>query len=170
MDEAVRKRYDPLVYELLKERFFSEWDRIDALDQKANNSIGFSGIILSFISAAGVYFIQYMPKTANLYSLYSFLFLSGVSFLVFSIVLALKACSVEIYMMFPEPDKFLNEARNVTRDEMLEALPEAYAEFIKSNKLIIDNKAKYISYSHKVLFIGILLNTIFIMSLIFLKS
>ena len=140
------------------------------MDQKANNTIGFSGIILSFVAAAGVYLIQYVPKTANYYSLFSYLFLFGVVFLVLSIFLALKASSVKYYKMFPEPDKFLKKTENLKKEDILDGLPKVYDAIITSNRAIINNNAKYISYSQIFLSVGLLLNVLFVMSMVFLKN
>lgn len=171
MTNDVEIKYDSLVYELLKDRYNSEMERIDSLDQKANNTIGFAGIILSFVSAAGVYLIKDVPKSSNFYIIYSSLFLLGIIMLGISIFFALRACSVKDYDMFPEdPDPFIKKLEKVKRETIVNSLPAAYRSVLNNNRPRIDEKAEFLKRSFKYLSAGIFINLLFIASMLLLRN
>jgi hypothetical protein len=170
MPKVYEAKYDQVAYEILKERFFSELSRIDALDQKANNTIGFVGIILSFISALGIYLIKDLPPSTNLFAFYICLFLFGVVLLVVSIFCALIATSVKDYDEFPEKtEEFLKEVKYASKEQIIDASIEAYDYCINKNKKVINEKAEFLMKSFNFLFIAILVNISFMM-IIFLTK
>ncbi|VVB63482.1 Uncharacterised protein [uncultured archaeon] len=174
MPDEYKAKYNAKVYELLKERFSSEFSRINNLDQKANNTIGFVGIILSFVSAIiGSFLIKDVSRSSNFFALYCFLFLLGIVLLVLSILCALMASWVKDYEIFPEfngkPEDFLEYVKYKKEEEIIDESVEVFSSIIEENKKRINEKADFIKQSHKSLIIAIFVNIIFIAVILLTK-
>jgi hypothetical protein len=174
MPEEYKAKYNPVVYELLKERFSSEFSRINTLDQKANNTIGFVGIIFSFVSAIGGFLLKDVSRSSNFFALYSFLFLLGVILLALSMLCGLEASWVKDYETFPdfhgEPGRFLNNLQYKNKEITIDAFVEIYSTLIKNNKKIINEKADFIKISHKTLIVAIFINILFTVVILLTKN
>jgi hypothetical protein len=162
-------KYDPLVYEILKAKFDLDWNRIDTLDQKANNTIGFVGIILSLLLALGDWFLK--EKENNLNYNYGYVFFVFVVLLfIVSIFYALKATSIKNYKTYPGMIRdFIDEVEKQDKQFIIESAILNYGKAIEINIDIINKKAEYIKSSHHLFVIGLFINALFVIYLILIK-
>ena len=103
-----------MIFELIKRRYDSEWNRVKDLESKANNLIGFVSIIVGLLLGSGTFKLS----AALLYSLVSIPYFLGVGILLVSIEFALGAVRVRRYGALPDVrdllDKYALEPYNKT--------------------------------------------------------
>jgi len=162
MHEEIEKR-DQLIYELINDRFRLEWQRTNDLDGKASSIIGFVGIIITLQAGLGSFLLKEIPKTFEFYILFSALFLSGIIFLICSILCGLKACYIRKWRVVPDPEylieKFAKEDRS--RIDILRIVSQEISDTVKKNETTNDDKARFIRYGFMFLVLGIVVVIMF---------
>lgn len=94
-----QKERDLMIFDLVKRRYDSEWQRINNLDSKANNLIGFISVIVTLLLGAGTLQVQQFLSNSN-----KWLFVTGIGFLVASLCASLWAFKVRRWKIVPHVD------------------------------------------------------------------
>ncbi|MFH1787914.1 MAG: hypothetical protein ABH834_00865 [Candidatus Altiarchaeota archaeon] len=141
--EEIEKESRDLIFSEIKDRLNFQCSSIDALDTKTSIVLGFIGVILG---------VLYSSDTA-----YNMVSLSGLSLILFSLVLSILAFRTEGYRRDPEPRPFRDDYLSKTENEVRQQLMENWIESFESNKKKISRKAKFINIALILLFLGLVL-------------
>lgn len=139
------KERDKLIYEIIVERHKQELQRTSDLDSKANNTIGFSGLLATLIATV----VSYLPKGS-----YTLLFSAPLSLLIVSAILGLLAYRVKTYEAI-EPRKFIEEYKDKTLKNTLREYVGTIADSTLKNHKVHEDKAKLIKYASALLVLAI---------------
>ena len=163
---------DQILYDIFKDRFNSELNRIRDLDQKSSNIISFIGIIISIQSALGVFLLKEIPKS-SFYWIASVIFAFGMLFLLVAMRYAIKSYWVQDYIDVPGDPKDVFENYCKTNSHKLRILRNFSIEICKAtrkNRNINDNKVTNIKRSLQFLILGIGSDFLFIIVLLLMKN
>ncbi len=162
------EKRDEFIYELIADRFRLEWQRTNDLDGKASGIIGFVGIIVSLQAGLGSFLLKEIPKTCDFYIHLCALFLSGIIFLMCSILCGLKAYYVKTWKVVPDPEHLIEEyaKKDRSRIDILRIVSAEIFDAVTKNKETNDEKAKFIKYGFALLILGILMVIIFVCGLL----
>jgi hypothetical protein len=157
-----------LIYDIIYERYQSEWQRTNQIESKATNIVGFVGIIFGLLSSTGIYLLEKRAINGVLYldSLWFYLF--SLIFFIITIFLSISALYLKKWARTPET-KYLLENYVEKGVEIETTLENLYWEFSKGvfeNSAKNDVKATYLRYSFISFGMGILLTAFFILSLL----
>jgi hypothetical protein len=141
------KERDKLIYEIILNRHDQELQRTGNLDSKANNTIGFAGIIATLI----VTIVSYFPNGT-----YTLLFPVPLALLVVSAMLGLLAYRVKMYEAI-QPREFIEEYKDKTLRKTLREYTGTVADSTLKNHIVHENKAKLIEYASGLLVLAITL-------------
>jgi hypothetical protein len=142
-DKEVQR--DKLIYEIVSDRYKQELRITIDLDSKANNVIGFSGLLATLIVAI----TGYLPKGD-----YQALFVVPVILLIFSAIEGLRAYWIKPYKAI-EPENFVKEYKNKSTTEILRDLYATTAYIINKNNEINRRRATWIKYASTLLVLAI---------------
>lgn len=149
------KKVDPrdkLIFDLVRERYNQELSRINDLDGKAGNLIGFVGIITSFVLGIGsLSFVQEQKPDAWLVAI----FLLGVLFLMGSMVLGLLAYRVRRWEVVPKVKVLIEKYTTEMYDVVLKSVGATTSETVEKIAKQNDDKADYINAAWWFLIIGL---------------
>jgi hypothetical protein len=164
MDDEKTEKRDLLIYELIAERFRLEWQRINDLDGKATNIIGFVGIIVSLHVGLGGFLLKEIPKTNEYYFYLYVLFLLGIIFLMCSILYALKAYYMKTWIAIPDTEILIEKYAKKDRSkiDIVRIVSQEISDAVKENKIKNDDKSVSIKDSFRFLVFGIGMNIIFV--------
>ena len=163
-----------LILDSVKERFNLEIERKQDLDGKANNLIGFVGIILSLISGFGLTTLTaialptfelswyYASKISSLV-----VFASVYASLFFSVLFVLKALQIKNYSYVPNAFNLIGAFENSNKDDVCQALYDEYAIAIKSNLTENNQEAHDIRKSIYCLLVALVLFSISVLLFVF---
>lgn len=134
---------DQLLYEIITERFKTEWFRTEYLDKKANNTLIVAGLLLVILSGIGSLTIMSIPKTHDFYFILCLTFISSIILLMHSALYSLKACSITSWKIVPDTEHLINRygKENESRINILRIISSTLSITIKHNKAINDTKA-----------------------------
>ena len=147
ISEEEEKERDKLIYEIIVKRHDQELQRTSDLDTKANNTIGFSGILATLIATV----VGFLPKGS-----YTLLFAVPLSLLIASAILGLLAYRVKTYEAI-EPSTFIEEYKDKTLQKTLRNYTKTVADSTIKNHLVHEDKAKLIKYASGLLVLAITL-------------
>ncbi len=97
--DTEQKERDLMIFDLVKRRYDSEWQRINNLDSKANNLIGFISVIVTLLLGAGTLQVQQLLSNSN-----KWIYITGIVFLLASIGAALWAFQIRRWKIVPHVD------------------------------------------------------------------
>ncbi len=164
-----------LILNSVMERFKLEVERKQDLDGKANNLVGFVGIIMSLISGFGLTSLTsiILPKSEL-----SWFFASKISPIVTfvlvyvllfgSILFVLKALQIKNYAYVPNAFNLIGGYENSSKDVVSQALYDEYAVAISSNLVENDKEAFDIRKSIYCLLVSLILFSITVILFVFL--
>jgi hypothetical protein len=163
-DEQKIEKHDQLIYDIIRERFRLEWQRIINLDSKASGIIGFVGIIISLQAGLGGFLLNAVPRDSNFYCPLCALFLSGIILLMCSILCGLKAYYVKAWKIVPETKRFIEECakKDRSRIDILRMVSQDLSEAVTYNSANNDIKAKCIKIGLGFLIFGIVFVILFV--------
>jgi hypothetical protein len=105
-DENVDKKRDDLIFELIKRRIDSEGQRINSLDTKAGNLVGYVSVLVglllgggSLLSGGAIFKTSSVLLSSN--HIVPFIYFVGVAFLLVSIDCSLTALKVRRWIAVP---------------------------------------------------------------------
>ena len=136
---------DRLIYDIIVDRYHEELQLTSDLDSKANNVIGFSGLLATLIAAIAVY----LPKGH-----YPLLFVVPIVILIVSAIEGLRAYWIKTYKAI-EPKKFIGEYSNRTGTDTLQEYTATIAGCIEKRHLVNEDKAKGIKYATGLLVLSV---------------
>jgi Flp pilus assembly protein TadB len=145
--EKEEKERNQLIYDIVVRRHDQELQRTSDLDSKANNTIGFSGLLATLIGAV----VGYFSKGA-----YSVLFAVPLSLLIVSAILGLLAYRVSTYEAI-HPREFIEYYKDKTYKQTLIEYAGTIADSTIKNHRLHENKAKLIKYASALLVLAITL-------------
>lgn len=157
-----------LIYNIVYERYQSEWQRTNQIENKATNIVGFVGIIFGLLSNTGVYLLQQRASAGSLYIYSLWFFVFSLIFFIITMFLSLSALYVTKWRRIPET-KYLIEnyaEKGVEIEETLKDLYLEYSDGVGKNVKKNDVKAKCLRYSFISFGMGILLTAFFVLSLL----
>ena len=170
--EIRKKEAAKVIHDSVVKRFELEIERKKSLDKKANNLIGFIGIILSLVTGFGVIYLK-MPKFVEwnfgylieLSPLFSFITVCIALFL--STFFILRALQIKNYSYVPNAFNLIGEYEDSSENSVLQALYDEYAIAIKENTQENNKEARKIQKAVYCLSIGFLLLFIHVILSIF---
>jgi hypothetical protein len=142
---------DMLLFDLIKRRYDSVWDRITNLDSKANNLMGFVSVVIGLLLG---------PITLSLskllsYLLLSVLYFSGIGLLLISIGIALYALKIKRWDAVPDVQTLLDKYTSTSYYEALIANRDTMADAVLKMEKQTNSKAKFIGLSWYLLIAGL---------------
>jgi hypothetical protein len=149
--EDDRKR-DILIFELIKRRLDNEWRRINDLDNKANNLVGFVSVVVSLLLGAATFKLSSaLMCTANLLILY---FL-GIGILLTCIIVALTGSKVRKWSDVPDVQYLIKHYTTLPYDEVLKRNAGEMANAVMQIENQNNYKARLVKWSWYLLIIGL---------------
>jgi len=140
------KNYE-FLFQVIKDRFKTEFDSSDRKDEKAAILFGFNGVIFSIIVSSN---LSINPN------LICFKYL-GVLFIITSIVLSFCVIKTRTYRVDPDPENLWKKYENDNYKNTLKRVTVNYIESFKNNKKVIDEKGNFVNIAYKCSIIGIFL-------------
>ena len=148
-----------IIYAEVVNRFKRELERTHHLDIKANNIIGFIGILTGIVSGFGAFTLK-IPTT-DLEMVTLAIYGSSLIFLFLSLVFGMKAHFPQKFTIVPDPYFLIDKYGNATQQKTINDLSDNYAVAVEENLILNNSKIKNIKRSMYCLFIAILLFSIF---------
>jgi hypothetical protein len=160
-EEQRGKEKDDLFFQLVKERYESEFERSTALDDKAGNLIGYVTIVTGLIIGVGTF--DLLNRLAS--PVYYIPYFSGIALLLASMIVSLFAIKTIQWTGAPEL-KWLNEIwinpqyeyRTMIRQIAIRMVDAIDNTNYKNN----ENKARLIRYSWVLLIAGLVVLVIYL--------
>lgn len=150
---------DVLIFELIKRRLDNEWRRINDLDSKANNLVGFVSVVVSLL--LGVATFELSASLACKIHL-SILYFMGIGFLITSIILALSGSKIRRWSDVPDVQYLIREYTKRPYEEVLKRNAGEMANAVMQIEKQNNRKAKLINGSWYLLIIGLTIVLLFI--------
>jgi hypothetical protein len=163
MDEDTEKK-DQLIYSLINNRYRLELQRTNDLDGKASSIIGFVGVMVNLQAGIGTFLLSKIPSTHKFYIYLYLLFLSGIIFLICSILCGLMAYKIKRWKVVPDSDYLIQEyaKKDKKRIDLIRIVSAEISDAITRNKEINDEKVNFINKSYIYLIFGIFMIFIFV--------
>jgi hypothetical protein len=155
---------DELLFDLVKRRYDSEWNRIKDLDGKATSFIGFVSVIIGLLLGSGTFNLS----SALLHSLLSIPYFLGIGTLLISVIFSLRAIKIKKWNAVPNVKTLLNNYAYEPYSKVLVTTRDTMAEATLKIEGQNNSKATLITQSWYLLISG--LATIFIFIIIFTIS
>lgn len=121
-----------IILEKVISRFELELNRKNDLDAKANNLLGFVGIVLTLVSGFGLTYLK-LPSFGNLTVDFVLRISPIASFavilviLLVSLVYILQALQIKTYTFVPNPFNLIGKYENASKETVVQALYDEYA-------------------------------------------
>jgi len=161
---------DKLIYDIIGNRYNLEWERSKSLEGKAIGIITFVGIILSLQGGIGAILINDAPKIGTLAIIINLVFIFSVFFLTLSIISGLWAFYVQTWIYVPKASFIIKKCGDRSRSEILCTMAAILEKSIFYNRDNNNKKKNLIVQGFIFLFIGVILNLVFIIGLIFIMN
>jgi hypothetical protein len=155
---------DELLFDLVKRRYDSEWDRIKDLDDKANNFIGFVSVIIGLLLGSGTFNLT----NASLHSLLSIPYFLGIGTLLVSVIFSLRAIKIRKWPAVPNVKTLLDNYGYEPYDKILVTTRDTMADTTLKIERQNNSKTVLITQSWYLLISGLVI--IFIFIIIFTAS
>jgi hypothetical protein len=147
---------DEFIFELIRKRMDDEFERINNLDNKANNIIGFTSLIVGILVGIGTLEIFKI----ELY--YSFIYLIGIGILLTSILYSLWAFKMRKWTVVPKVQTLIAKYTTLEYEEVLKRNAGEMAKAVLILEKNNDEKAKFLILSWYSLISGLSVLFIFI--------
>lgn len=112
---ASELKRDQLIYELIKRRLDNERQRINDLDGKASNLVGFVSVVVSILLGSALFELRSLSSNLPV----SILFFMGIGGLLLSIGLALAGFRIRRWTDVPEVQHLIERYTTLPYDEVL---------------------------------------------------
>jgi hypothetical protein len=149
LDDSKR---DLLIFELIKRRLDNEWRRINDLDSKANNLVGFVSVVISLLLGAATFKLS---STLVCKTNLSILYFLGISILLTSIIFALTGSKVRRWSDVPDVQYLIENYTNLPYDDVLKRNAGEMANAVVQIEKQNNHKARLIKWSWYMLIIGL---------------
>jgi hypothetical protein len=158
---ASELKRDQLIFELVKRRLDNERHRINDLDGKANNLVGFVSVVISVLLGSALFELRFLSLSPAI----SILYFLGIGVLLLSIGFALGGFRIRKWEDVPEVLYLLDEYTNRPYEEILTTSSVEMAKAVKHAEEQNNHKAQLISWSWYFLIAGLSLLVLFIVLL-----
>jgi hypothetical protein len=157
------EKKEETLFDLVKRRYDSEWERLKGLDDKAGNLIGYVSIVTGLLLGLGIF--EIVDKLTK--PVYYLSYFGGIILLLSSIILSMIAIKVREWSIAPKIDT----VQSMLKDEdynngtVLREGIEQMGNIVKENEDAINKKANWVELSWYCLIgglIGIFLFVIFL--------
>ena len=101
-DNEYIERRDQYIYEIVRDRFTFELNRINNIDEKASKIVGFIGIIIGLDAALGAFLLKEINENNSPFSIGMMVFLISVIFLFIAFLCSLEAYNVKEWVVVPD--------------------------------------------------------------------
>ncbi len=150
---------DKYIYELVFSRFNLEWTRLNDLDSKAGNIIGFASLIIALeINFISENFNKIQADETYIMNFY--LIIASVVFLIWSLCLGFASSSIKKWKVVPETNHLITSYAAQEDKSYIETLVQVTKELnfaIEENKKKSEDKALYVNYSQICLELAVFL-------------
>lgn len=164
-DQNAQLERDQLIFNLISERYASEENRLNIIDDKASKMIIFVGILISLQSAFGSLLLKDIPKTVELYNYYLASFILSITFLIAAIVCSLCAYKIRSWKIVPKTSTMIEYGKeNKSKEDILRIISKERSDAELNNDKIRD-KVKFIKCGFIFLILGVI-STLFFISLL----
>jgi Na+/phosphate symporter len=150
---------DNLIFDLIKRRYDSEWQRINNLDGKANSLVGYISLVTGFLLGSATFA---MSSALICRPVLSSVYFGGIGILIVSIVLALLATRVRKWPNVPNVKVLLESYTSEPYDVVLKTNAATMADAICDIEAQNNEKAMYINRCWYFLIGGLVLVLIFV--------
>ncbi len=155
---------DKLIFDLVTRRLDSEWQRINDLDTKATNLIGFISVVVGLLLGAGTFKLSTLSQNTPL----SVVYFIGVGLLLVSIGLALGGFKVRKWHDVPNTRYLIDNYTSLPYDEVLKRNAGEMANVVTEMEITNNKKARLINTSWYLLISG--LSVVFIFIILFILT
>jgi hypothetical protein len=150
---------DNLIYDLVKRRYDSEWQRINNLDGKANSLVGYISLVTGFLLGSATFA---MSSALICRPALSSVYFCGIGILIVSIVLALLATRIRKWPNVPDVKFLLEKYTSEPYDVVLKTNAATMADAISDIEAQNKEKAMYINRCWYFLICGLILVFVFV--------
>jgi len=155
------------IYNEVVKRFERELERTAHLDDKANNIIGFVGVLAGIISGFGAFTLKTPTNYTETAIVASFII--SLLFLFSSFIIGLKSYFPKKFTMIPDPYFLIGKYEKAEQEQVIRDLSDNYAVAVDDNMTINDCKSTNIKRAVGCLFAAIVLFSLFALGLAFSK-
>jgi hypothetical protein len=159
VDNSRKDKRDELILDLIKRRYDSELARLNSIDSKGGNLIGFVSVIVGLlVGIAGLEFIKEIstPLSAIPYFI-------GLGMLVASISCALYAIKVRTYLAVPDASRLLERYVEAEYRVVIRRVAGTMRDSINQSETVNNIKARWIDRSWYFLIGGLFFIVVFIL-------
>ncbi|MGC2428715.1 MAG: hypothetical protein WA421_16900, partial [Nitrososphaeraceae archaeon] len=151
-NELREEKRDELIFNLIKQRYDSEQERIKDLDTKANNLIGFTSIVISLLLGTGTFqLLKLLLNNPNI----ALPYFIGVGILLGSIIFALGGVKIRKYPVVPDAYTLLSKYTDRSYKEVLKRNAGQMTNAVEKAKRYSDRKAQFIQFSWFFVIMGL---------------
>jgi hypothetical protein len=157
-DDKEEKR-DELIFELIKDRYDKELDKIANFDNKASSLVGFVSIVVGILLGGGTFKLSVIAS----YYYLAVPYFIGIGVLLVSIFFSLRAYRIRQWRIVPNVAVLLEKYTDRPYQNVLRTNGATMAEAIKGFEKQNKDKADNINNSWKLLIAGLSIVFIFLM-------
>lgn len=156
-----------LIYEIMVNRYKSEFERTYQIERKATNIVGFVGIIFSLVSIAGIFLLE-QTFLGNVFIDSILYYLLSLIALILSIIFGLMVLYVKMRAIVPNPNIFKEYFidKNIGTSDILRKISNDLVVAVNNNKKANDRNINLLIFSYITFIVGIILTGLFILSLL----
>jgi hypothetical protein len=165
--QRLNKKTLETIYSEVVKRYDRELERTANLDGKANNIIGFVGILTGIISGFGAFTLK-APTNYAEYATVAF-FIMSLLFLFSSFLIGLKSYFPKKFTIVPDPFFLIGKYEHTNEEQTIRDLSDNYAVAIDENMTINNCKSTNVKRAVWCLFVSIVLFSLFALGLAFSK-
>ncbi len=156
-DDCRKEKRDELILDLIKRRYDSEIDRLNSIDSKGGNLIGFVSVIVGIlVGIAGLEFIQ---ETST--PLTSIPYFMGLAMLISSISCAMYAVKIRNYLAVPDVSRLMDRYVEAEYRIVIRKVAGTMRDSVKLSEVINNTKARWIDRSWYFLIGGLFFIIVF---------
>ena len=143
---------DRFIFELVNQRQDQEWQRIDAIDSKANNLLVFLVAIIVFLVGVAELTAQHSAKLP-LWAEWTFL--TGIAVLLEAMTNALLGYKIRKWELVPEPKALIGDYGDAFLERTIREVTATMVETVAAMKVGVNQKAKYVDVAWYLTLAGI---------------
>jgi hypothetical protein len=159
------ERTSEIIYDEVVKRYERELERTANLDNKANNIIGFVGILAGIISGFGAFTLKVPETYAE--TVVTIFFVLSLLFIFVSIIAGLKSYFPKKFTIVPDPYFLIGKYEKADQEQTVRDLSDNYAVAVDDNMAINDGKSTNIKRAVWSLFVAIVFFSLFTLGLAF---
>ena len=156
-DDTSNQERDKLLFDLIKGRLEQEWTRVNDLDTKASNLVGFVSIASGLLLGIGTF-----ARISQFGVSLALIFLSGAGLLISSIFFGMMAMRIRKWQLVPDSSALIRGYKDQTTTIVLRRTGGEMAKVTKEIANQNNKKARLIEYSWYSLITGLVTVFVFV--------